>query len=136
MDDKKRTKLQNRVKEIESILENNRDTEIIDSHSLIMERSEIQFKLNSENIHFQLRDERTKYYYASQCRLLLENLLKNGYDKFTTKHEVKEKGICFNKYSINVGHNQYGKDLKRFNSKEEMFGFVIGYNQSLFNKGE
>ena len=61
MDDKKRTKLQNRVKEIESILENNRDTEIIDSHSLIMERSEIQFKLNSENIHFQLRDERTKY---------------------------------------------------------------------------
>ena len=54
MDDKKRTKLQNRVKEIESILENNRDTEIIDSHSLIMERSEIQFKLNSENIHFQL----------------------------------------------------------------------------------
>ena len=136
MDDKKRTKLQNRVKEIESILENNRDTEIIDSHSLIMERSEIQFKLNSENIHFQLRDERTKYYYASQCRLFLENLLKNGYDKWTTKNEVEEKGICFNKYSINVGYNQYCKDLKRFNSKEEMFGFVIGYNQSLFNKGE
>ena len=75
MDDKKKTKLQNRVKEIESILDNNRDYKKIDSHSLIMERSEIQFKLNSENIHFQLRDERTKYYYASQCRLFLENLL-------------------------------------------------------------
>ena len=83
-----------------------------------------------------MRDQRTKYYFASQCALFTNNLLKNGYDKRTTKDEVKQKGICFNKYSINVGYSQYGTDLKRFNSKEEMLGFVIGYNQSLFNKGE
>ena len=136
MDDKKRTKLQNRLKEINDTLHNERDWNKIDSHSLIVERNEIEFKLNSENINLSLRDQRTKYYFASQCALFTNNLLKNGYDKRTTKDEVKEKGICFNKYSINVGYSQYGTDLKRFNSKEEMLGFVIGYNQSLFNKGE
>ncbi len=136
MDDKKRTKLQNRLKEINDTLHNERDWNKIDSHSLIVERNEIEFKLNSENINLSLRDQRTKYYFASQCALFTNNLLKNGYDKRTTKDEVKQKGICFNKYSINVGYSQYGTDLKRFNSKEEMLGFVIGYNQSLFNKGE
>tara|TARA_R110002020_G_scaffold137856_1_gene307530 strand:+ start:557 stop:967 length:411 start_codon:yes stop_codon:yes gene_type:complete len=136
MDDKKKTKLQNRLKEINDTLNNERDWNKIDSHSLIVERNEIEFKLNSENINLSLRDQRTKYYFASQCALFTNNLLKNGYDKWTTKDEVEEKGICFNKYSINVGYSQYGKDLKRFNSKEEMLGFVIGYNQSLFNKGE
>jgi hypothetical protein len=136
MDDKKRTKLQNRLKEIDDTLNNERDWNKIDSHSLIVERNEIEFKLNSENINLSLRDQRTKYYFASQCALFTNNLLKYGYDKRTTKDEVKQKGICFNKYSINVGYSQYGTDLKRFNSKEEMLGFVIGYNQSLFNKGE
>ena len=136
MDDKKRTKLQNRLKEINDTLHNERDWNKIDSHSLIVERNEIEFKLNTENINLSLRDQRTKYYFASQCALFTNNLLKNGYDKRTTKDEVKQKGICFNKYSINVGYSQYGTDLKRFNSKEEMLGFVIGYNQSLFNKGE
>ena len=51
MDDKKRTKLQNRLKEINDTLHNERDWNKIDSHSLIVERNEIEFKLNSENIN-------------------------------------------------------------------------------------
>ena len=135
MDDKKRTKLQNKLKEIDDTLNNERYWNKIDSHSLIVERNEIEFKLNSENINLSLRDQRTKYYYASQCALFTNNLLKNGYNGFnhSSKEEIKEKGICFNKYSINVGYSQYGKDLKRFNSKEEMLGFVIGYNERSIN---
>jgi len=34
----------------------------------------------------------------------------------------------FNEYSITLGH-YYGHDLKRFNSRQEMLGFVIGYNE-------
>jgi hypothetical protein len=41
---------------------------------------------------------------------------------------VIKQGISFNKYSINIGSNQYGTDIKRFNSKEELLGFVIGFN--------
>ena len=38
-----------------------------------------------------------------------------------------------NKYSINNGYNQYCRDLKRFNNKHELIGFVIGYNESCHN---
>ena len=122
--------MQTRLEEINQILHNERDWNKIDSHSLIMERSELEFKRNSKNINFPMRSKE-KYYLASQCHSFTQSLLKNGYNGFNnaTSEEIKEKGICFNKYSINVGYSQYCKDLKRFSSKEEMFGFVIGYNE-------
>tara|TARA_R100001244_G_scaffold112503_1_gene83237 strand:+ start:62 stop:484 length:423 start_codon:yes stop_codon:yes gene_type:complete len=126
--------MQTRLEEIDQILDNERDWNKIDSHSLIMERSEIEFKRNSKNINFSMRSRSNgcnKHYYAFQCYEFTQNLLKYGYDKYITKEEIKEKGICFNKYSINVGYSQYCKDLKRFDSKEEMFGFVIGYNEAV-----
>jgi hypothetical protein len=95
--------------------------------------NDIEFKTNSKNINFTLRNKQTKYYFAYQCSLFTRNLLNNGYDKYTTKEEIVKNGICFNKYSINVGYSQYCKDLKRFNNKEEMLGFVIGYNQAIEN---
>ena len=126
-------KLKARLKEINEILHNERDWKKIDSHSLIIERSELEFKRNKENINFSLRDKRTKYYNAAQCYQFTKNLLKHGYNGFNnaTREEIEKEGICFNKYSINVGYSQYCKDLKRFNSKEEMLGFVIGYNEAV-----
>jgi hypothetical protein len=133
MNEKQKTKIKARIEEIEKFLDNNRDYSKFDSHALFMERSELEFKRNSENINFTLRNKRTKYYNAFQCYEFTKNLLKNGYNGFNnaTKKEIKKEGICFNKYSINVGYNQYCKDLKRFDSKEEMFGFVIGYNEAV-----
>ncbi len=122
--------MQTRLEEINKILHNERDWKKIDSHSLIMERSELEFKRNSKNINFSMRSK-DKYYYAFQCYEFTKNLLKYGYDKYTTKEEIEKEGVCFNKYSINVGYSQYCKDLKRFNSKEEMLGFVIGYNEAV-----
>ena len=123
--------MQTRLEEINQIL-HNEDWEKIDSYSLIMERSELEFKRNSKNINFSLRGKE-KYYLAFQCYEFTQNLLQYGYNGFNsaTEEEIKEKGICFNKYSINVGYSQYDKDIKRFNSKEEMFGFVIGYNEAV-----
>ena len=127
--------MQTRLEEIEQILENERDWNKIDSHSLIMERSELEFKRNSKNINFSMRSKE-KYYLASQCYSFTQRLLINGYIGFNNaiNEEIKEKGISFNKYSINVGYSQYGRDIKRFNSKEEMFGFVIGYNHVFSEK--
>jgi len=123
--------MQTRLEEINQIL-HNEDWKKIDSHSLIIERSELEFKRNSKNINFSLRGKE-KYYLAFQCYEFTQNLLQYGYNGFNsaTEEEIKEKGICFNKYSINVGYSQYDKDIKRFNSKEEMFGFVIGYNEAV-----
>ena len=48
-----------------------------------------------------------------------------------TKAMIEKDGICFNTYSINNGYNQYCRDMKRFNSKDELLGFVVGYNQAI-----
>lgn len=92
---------------------------------------ELEFKEAKENITFQLRGN-NKYYYAFQCAKFEKNLIKYGYDTYATKSSIAQEGLYFNKYSITLGH-YYGHDLKRFNSKEEMLGFVIGYNECISN---
>jgi len=94
-------------------------------------QNDIEFKKNKHNINVVLRGN-IKYFHANQCAEFTKNLLKYGYDNITSE-EIKDKGVCFNKYSINNGHSQYSRDIKRFNSKEEMLGFVIGYNQAIIN---
>ena len=103
--------------------------ELKDNLIHIADLHEKQFKINKENINFVLRGD-NKYYYANQCRIFTKLVTKNGYGNYISSETIKEKGISFNKYSINLGYSQYHADLKRFNSKEEMLGFVIGYNEA------
>jgi hypothetical protein len=126
MNEKQKTKLKNRVKEIENILNNGFNS------NLLSELHDIQFKLNKENINFTLKSK-NKYYYANQCKQFENNLKKYGYGHIK-KEDILKDGVCFNNYSINNGYNQYCRDIKRFNNKEELLGFVVGYNQSIFNK--
>ena len=131
MTEKQIAKKEKRLQEINCILKE-KDWKKINYDSLITERSEIRFDLNKRHINFVLRGD-TKYYYANQCALFIHNLLRYGYNGFEkiTKKEVAEKGISFNKYSINLGYSQYDRDIKRgFNSKDEMLGFVVGYNEA------
>ena len=55
MNDKQKTKLENRLKEIENILNNGFNSD------LLSELHDIQFKLNKENINFTLKGQ-NKYY--------------------------------------------------------------------------
>ena len=128
MNTKQLNKIENKINAIDLFFDNNRDFNKFDSSKLFTERSELEFKRNKDNINFRLQGD-NKYYYAFQCYIFTKHILKNGYP-YIDKKEIKEKGICFNTYSINVGYNQYCRDLKRFNSKEELLGFVIGYNEA------
>ena len=119
-------KIKNRIEYIDNYLDNNRDWSKFDSSKLIQERNDLNFKLNKQNINIRLSCD-NKYYYANQCNKFTKHIMKHGFNRFD-KEEIQKEGICFNKYSINIGYSQYGTDLKRFSSKEEMFGFVIGYN--------
>ena len=92
---------------------------------------EREYKEAKEKITFQLRGD-NKYYYAFQCALFEKNIINYGYDSYATSTAVKKEGLLFNEFSITLGH-YYGHDLKRFNSKQEMLGFVIGYNESISN---
>ena len=93
--------------------------------------NDLEFNQNKKNINFILRGK-NKYYYANQCAVFTKNLLLYGISNIT-KEQIKKEGVCFNKYSINNGYNQYCRDIKTFNNKEEMLGFVIGYNEAIFN---
>ena len=88
-------------------------------------RNEAEFKQNKKNINFVLKGS-NKYYYANQCKRFTELVTMYGYP-YIDKKEIEENGISFNKYSINVGYSQYCRDLKRFNNKEELLGWVVGY---------
>ena len=125
MNNKQKQKLENRLQVISNILDNKVDLQ------LVIEMQEIQFKLNKQNINFRLTGD-NKYYYADQCKEFENNLKKFGYG-YIKKEDILKDGVCFNNYSINNGYNQYCRDIKRFNNKEELLGFVVGYNQSIIN---
>ena len=91
--------------------------------------NDLEFNKNKKNINFILRGK-NKYYYANQCAVFTKNLLLYGYHNIS-KDQIKKDGVCFNEYSINNGYNQYCRDIKRFNNKAEMLGFVIGYNEAI-----
>jgi len=91
--------------------------------------NDLEFNQNKKNINFILRGK-NKYYYANQCAVFTKNLLLYGYQNIS-KDQIKKDGVCFNEYSINNGYNQYCRDIKRFNNKAEMLGFVIGYNEAI-----
>ena len=127
-------KIETRINEINKFLDDNRDYSKFDSLALFSDRSELLFKRNKDNINIKL-PQKEKYYYANQCREFTEKVTKYGYNpRFKNYHfkvikkRIRDNGISFNNYSINIGSNQFGDDLKRFSSKEEMLGFVIGYN--------
>jgi len=81
-----------------------------------IKENERQFKEAKKLMGFSLRGD-AKYYYANQCAIFAKNY-----------GAVCGRVISFNKYSINLGPTEYHSDLKRFNSKEEMLGYVSGYN--------
>jgi hypothetical protein len=68
--------------------------------------------------------------------LIVNNLLiiffKYGYGRKTSE-EIKKIGISFHNHSINFGYSTYCDDLKRFETKTELLGFVIGYNDAISN---
>ena len=90
------------------------------------ELNELEFQHNKLDINFRLSG-RNKYYYADQCQKFIQNLYKF---EPKLKDKIIKEGVSFNKYSINIGYNQFCEDYKRFNSTQELLGFVIGYNQA------
>ena len=121
-------KIENRINQITSYLNDNDWSNIDNSTKLIQERNELEFKINKQNINIRLTGN-NKYYYADQCAKFANHIINNGYP-YIDIDRIKKDGISFNQYSINIGYSQYHQDLKRFNSKEEMLGFVIGYNEA------
>ena len=110
---------------------NKENKELMERISEHQKENERQFKEAKKLIGFSLRGN-NKYYYANQCAIFARNYKKYWEQKKKNSNEtILNTGvISFNKYSINMGLTQYHSDLKRFNSKEEMLGYVVGYNEA------
>ena len=124
-------KIRKLLKEVKQQIQDNK-LSLSEMSNLFKLRNELEFKLKKQNINFTLKGY-DKYYYASHCRQFTKNLKKYGYGNITSDEIIKE-GVCFNNYSINNGYNLYCRDIKRFNSKLEMLGFVVGYNNAISNQ--
>ncbi len=100
-----------------------------------LELNELQFIRNKENINFRLSGG-NKYYYADQCfqfKRNLKNLLQKSNKDYDQRllNRVENQGISFHDYSINIGYSRYNEDYKRFNSKHELLGFIVGFNNAM-----
>ena len=115
-------KLQARVDDIENILSGS--WENIDSHELIIEQADKQFLLHKKDVNIRLTGK-NKYYWGHQIATFRNNI-----EKYGTPHHKAIDGskIGINKYSINEKSSPYSNDLWRFDSVEEMKGFIKGYN--------
>jgi hypothetical protein len=116
-------KIQKRVNEINEILDGY--WEGIDSDSLITERAEKELILNKQGVHIRLTGN-NKYYWGYQFAEFRKNI--DIYGSNYGYKNIDGSKISFHKYSINQEYSQYSNDLWRFDSVEEMKGFVKGYN--------
>jgi len=124
-------KIRKQLKEVKKQIKENQ-LSLNEMSNLFGLRNELEFKLKKQNINFTLKGY-DKYYYASHCRQFTKNLKKYGYGNIK-KEDILKNGVSFNNYSINNGYSQYNSDIKRFNNKLEMLGFVIGYNNAISNQ--
>jgi hypothetical protein len=97
-------------------------------HEEFVKQRDREFAEAKENIYFRLAGH-DKYYNAFNCKKFEDNVKMFGFDHIATAEEVQKQGLIFSKYAISLGH-KYGHDLKRFNSKEELLGFVAGCNHT------
>ena len=113
-------KITKQINEIEIKLLNCKDALDID---LLHKRNELVFKRNKQNINIRLTCN-NKYYYANQCYQFAKHILQNGYPYKNINDIFLISDISFNKHSIKINNS----DIKTFNNKDELLGFVIGYN--------
>ena len=92
---------------------------------------EIEYKRNKENIYIRLTGY-DKYYYANQCWKFTQHILKNGFNKYKPSDI---ESLYFDTHNITIRlHSTAETDIKRFNNKQELLGYVVGFNDSQSQK--
>lgn len=96
----------------------------------VRERNELLFKRNKQNIYMRLSGY-DKYYYAFQCWDFTQHIMTNGFQQYKAK-DIKSISIVNCQYygaSIKARLVSGGEtNLKTFNDKKEMLGFIVGFN--------
>ena len=88
-----------------------------------------EYQRNKQNVRCRLVGT-SKEYNAHQCYIFAENVKLSGWNRYTSK-DIKE--VYFNTHSVSATLTSGGHtDLKLFNTASEMFAWVAGFNECLF----
>ena len=101
----------------------------------ITERGDLQFLRNKQNVNMRLLGN-NKYYHASQCQIFIKTIEENGFRGYH-EDDIDSVYITSSTYygaSIKVRLISGGEtDIKSFNENKELLGFIIGYNEAVYN---
>jgi len=96
-------------------------------------RNELLFKRNKQNINMRLTGY-DKYYYAHQCWDYIKYIKANGFNRYKPE-DIESISINNSSYygaSIKARLTSSGEtNIKTFNDKKELLGFIVGYNQAI-----
>jgi len=89
------------------------------------EEREAEYKRNKENIYCRLSGY-NKYYHAHHCWNFSQYILENGSNQYKPSDI---ESVYFDTHNITIRLHSTGEsDIKRFDTKKEMLGFVVGFN--------
>ena len=101
----------------------------------IGERNDLQFLRNKENVNMRLSGN-NKYYHADQCQKFIRTIEKHGFRGYH-EDDIDSVYITSSPYygaSIKARLISGGEtDIKSFNENKELLGFIIGYNEDVYN---
>ena len=101
----------------------------------ITERNDLQFLRNKENVNMRLIGDK-KYYHASQCAMFIRTIEEKGFRGYH-ETDIDSVYITSSPYygaSIKARLISGGEtDIKAFNENKELLGFIIGYNEAVYN---
>lgn len=121
-------KLKEKLNQVETIIYRDDFYTIYDSEErseYFQQKSDLEFKINKENIYVKLTGN-DKYYYAHECAKFTKHILKNGFQQYKPK-DIND--VYFDTHNITIRLMSTGEtDIKRFETKQEMLGFVLGFN--------
>tara|TARA_R100000544_G_C2184197_1_gene38394 strand:- start:5 stop:349 length:345 start_codon:yes stop_codon:yes gene_type:complete len=88
-----------------------------------------EYQRNKENIRCRLVGT-SKRYNAHQCYIFAQNVKFSGWNRYTAD-EIDY--VYFTKHSVTIKLISTAEtDLKRFNTANEMFAWVAGFNECMF----
>ena len=107
-------------------LDTNMENETLEQMSKrFSEEREAEYKRNKENIYCRLSGY-NKYYHAHHCWNFSQYILENGSNQYKPSDI---ESVYFDTHNITIRLHSTGEsDIKRFDTKKEMLGFVVGFN--------
>tara|TARA_R110002167_G_scaffold240333_1_gene445540 strand:+ start:148 stop:540 length:393 start_codon:yes stop_codon:yes gene_type:complete len=123
---------QNEIKKLEELQRKANNCEHLTSEEIHL-RSDLLFKRNKQNINMILKGT-DKYYNAYQCWDFTKHIKAAGFNQYKAE-DIESISINNNSYygaSIKARLKSGGEtNIKTFNDKSMMLGFIIGYNEAV-----